>query len=70
MKILLLSNTSSFFLKQSLNGERKKALKDVRVEGVKPKVWSDFSLEVLDKTLVNMFTYCLKSNMIGSLRKH
>ena len=32
-----------------------KRLKDEKVEIEYPEVWSDFSLEVVDKTLVNMF---------------
>ena len=34
---------------------KKKRLKDEKLERVYPKVWSDFSLEVVDKSLVNMF---------------
>ena len=34
---------------------KKKRLKDEKLEREYPEVWSDFSLEVLDKTLVNMF---------------
>ena len=34
---------------------KKKRLKDEKLERVYPEVWSDFSLEVVDKTLVNMF---------------
>ena len=34
---------------------KKKRLKDEKLERQYPKVWSDFSLEVVDKTLVNMF---------------
>ena len=34
---------------------KKKRLKDERLERQYPEVWSDFSLEVVDKTLVNMF---------------
>ena len=33
----------------------KKRMKDEKLEREYPKVWSDFSLEVVDKTLVNMF---------------
>ena len=33
----------------------KKRLKDEKLEREYPEVWSDFSLEVVDKTLVNMF---------------
>ena len=33
----------------------KKRLKDEKLEKDYPEVWSDFSLEVVDKTLVNMF---------------
>ena len=32
-----------------------KRLKDEKLEREYPEVWSDFSLEVVDKTLVNMF---------------
>ena len=32
---------------------KKKRLKDEKLERVYPEVWSDFSLEVVDKTLVN-----------------
>ena len=32
---------------------KKKRLKDEKLEREYPKVWSDFSLEVVDKTLVN-----------------
>ena len=34
---------------------KKKRLKDEKLGREYPKVWSDFSLEVVDKTLVNMF---------------
>ena len=34
---------------------KKKRLKDEKIEREYPEVWSDFSLEVVDKTLVNMF---------------
>ena len=34
---------------------QKRRLKDDRLEREYPEVWSDFSLEVVDKTLVNMF---------------
>ena len=34
---------------------KKKRLKDEKLEREYPVVWSDFSLEVVDKTLVNMF---------------
>ena len=34
---------------------KKKRLKDERLAREYPEVWSDFSLEVVDKTLVNMF---------------
>ena len=34
---------------------KKKILKDEKLERDYPEVWSDFSLEVVDKTLVNMF---------------
>ena len=34
---------------------KKKRLKDEKFEKEYPEVWSDFSLEVIDKTLVNMF---------------
>ena len=34
---------------------KKKRLKDEKLEREYPEVWSDFSLEVVDKTLVNMF---------------
>ena len=34
---------------------KKKRLKDEKLEREYPEVWSDFSLEVFDKTLVNMF---------------
>ena len=34
---------------------KKKRLKDEKLEKEYPEVWSDFSLEVVDKTLVNMF---------------
>ena len=33
----------------------KKRLKDEKLERQYPEVWSDFSLEVVDKTLVTMF---------------
>ena len=35
---------------------KKKRLKDEKLEREYPKKWSDFSLEVVDKTLVNMFS--------------
>ena len=34
---------------------KKKRLKDEKLERKYPEVWSDFSLEVVDKRLVNMF---------------
>ena len=34
---------------------KKKRLKDEKLEREYPEVWSDFSLEVIDKPLVNMF---------------
>ena len=34
---------------------KKKRLKDEKLEREYQEVWSDFSLEVVDKTLVNMF---------------
>ena len=34
---------------------KKKRLKDEKLEREYPEVWFDFSLEVVDKTLVNMF---------------
>ena len=34
---------------------KKKRLKDEKLEKEYPEEWSDFSLEVVDKTLVNMF---------------
>ena len=34
---------------------KKKRLKDEKLEREYPELWSDFSLEVIDKTLVNMF---------------
>ncbi len=34
---------------------KKKRLKDEKLEREYPEVWSEFSLEVVDKTLVNMF---------------
>ena len=34
---------------------KKKRLKDEKLEREYPEVWSDFSLELVDKTLVNMF---------------
>ena len=34
---------------------KKKRLKDEKLEREYPDVWSNFSLEVVDKTLVNMF---------------
>ena len=34
---------------------KKKILKDEKLEREYREVWSDFSLEVVDKTLVNMF---------------
>ena len=34
---------------------KKQRLKDEKLEREYPDVWSDFSLEVVDKTLVNMF---------------
>ena len=39
---------------------KKKRLKDEKLEREYPEVWSDFSLEVVDKTLVNMFEDFLK----------
>ena len=34
---------------------KKKRLKDEKLEKDYPEVWSDFSMEVFDKTLVNLF---------------
>ena len=34
---------------------KKKRLKDEKLEKEYPEVWSDFSLEMVDKTLVKMF---------------
>ena len=34
---------------------KKKRLKDEKLERQYPEIWSDFSLKVVDKTLVNMF---------------
>ena len=34
---------------------KKKRLKDEKLEKEYPEQWSDFSLEVVDKTLVNIF---------------
>ena len=34
---------------------KEKRLKDEKLEREYPEKWSDFSLEVVDKTLVNMF---------------
>ena len=34
---------------------KKKRLKDEKLEREYPEEWSDFSLEVIDKTVVNMF---------------
>ena len=34
---------------------KKKRLRDEKLEREYPEVWSDFSLEVVDKTLVNIF---------------
>ena len=42
-------------MRQSLNKEIKERLKDEKLERDYPEKWSDFSLEVVDKTLVNMF---------------
>ena len=39
---------------------KKKRLKDEKLEREYPEVWSDCSLEVVDKTLVNMFEGFLK----------
>ena len=36
---------------------KKKRLKDKKLERECLEKWSDFSLEVVDKTLVNMFKY-------------
>ena len=36
---------------------KKKRLKDEKLEREYPEEWSDFSLEVVDKTLVNMLTF-------------
>ena len=37
----------------------KKRLKDEKLEREYPEIWSDFSLEVVDKTLLNMIEYFL-----------
>ena len=42
-------------MRQSLDKEKKERLKDEKLKKEYPEVWSDFSLEVVDKTLVNMF---------------
>ena len=34
---------------------KKKRMKDEKLERQYPEVWSDFSLEVVDKSLVNLF---------------
>ena len=34
---------------------KKKRLKDEKLEREYPEIWSNFSLEVVDKTLINMF---------------
>ena len=39
---------------------KKKRLKDEILERAYPEVWSDFSSEVVDKTLVNMFNASLR----------
>ena len=39
---------------------KKKRLKDEKLEKEYPEVWSDFSLEVVNKTLVNTFYLDLK----------
>ena len=39
------------FLRQLMDKEKR--LKDEKLERDYPEVWSDFSLEVVDKTLVN-----------------
>ena len=44
------------------NGQRKKRLKDEKLEREYPEVRSDFSLAVVDKTLVNMFEGYLDIN--------
>ena len=41
------------FLRQLMDKEKR--LKDEKLERDYPEVWSDSSLEVVDKTLVNMF---------------
>ena len=38
---------------------KKKRLNDEKLKKDYPERWSDFSLEVVDKTLVNMFDNCL-----------
>ena len=40
---------------ETINLQKKTRLKDEKLEREYPEVWSDFSLEVFDKTLVNMF---------------
>ena len=42
----------------------KKTLKDEKLEREYPEPWSNFSLEVVDKTLVNMFENSLKFLLI------
>ena len=58
---------------------KKKRLKDEKLEKEYPEVWSDFILEVIHKTLVNMFAnYRLESLLrnyranvfrVGQIRK-
>ena len=40
---------------ETINGQRKKRLKDEKLEREYPEVWSDYSLEVVDKTLIHVF---------------
>ena len=42
---------------------KKKRLKDEKFEREYPEVWSDFSLEVVDKALVTMFDNYRKSKI-------
>ena len=53
--LLSIHNTNSFPMTQSLNTEKKEIPKDESLERDYPEVRSDFSLEVVDKTLVNVF---------------
>ena len=47
---------------------KNKRLKDEKLEREYPEVWSDFSMEVIDKTLVNMFAHYRLESLLRNYR--